>query len=310
MTYPTDGILLIDKSEGESSYDVIRKLKRIFSTLDIRKIGHAGTLDPFATGLLIILIGQGTKLSPFIMPGRKRYLATLHLGIETETLDPTGLVVRKNAVANFSPESIINIFSLFTGEIEQTPPIYSAVKYKGTRSYKLARKGQKVSLKKRTVTIYSIKVITVDLPDVTIEVECSGGTYIRSLAADFGRALGPGAHLSSLRRLACGSFEIKHALNSNEISSESNLLLLQDKLIPLNGALPDMKEITVESSIVENIRHGRQSVLDNLVDHLEPSTGDGTFYKLIGNGELVAVVKLQKDRRNDHVKLEISRVFS
>lgn len=310
MTYPTDGILLIDKNKGETSYDVIRKLKKEFSTLDIRKIGHAGTLDPFATGLLIILLGQGTKVSPFIMSERKRYLATLRLGIETDTLDPTGLVVRENEVLNLSPELIIKKVQRFIGEIEQTPPIYSAVKYKGMRSYKLARKGEKVDLKKRTVNIYSIRILSIDLPDVTMEVECSGGTYIRSLASDFGSDLGPGGHLRSLRRLACGSFNIENALNSNEISSGNSSLLLQEKLITLNAALPNMKEIAVENSIAEDIRHGRQAVLDDFVNHLEPAVSDGTYFKLIGNGELVAVVKLKKDRRNDHVKLEISRVFS
>ena len=310
MTYPTDGILLIDKNKGETSYDVIRKIKKEFRTLDIRKFGHAGTLDPFATGLLIILIGQGTKVSPFVMSQRKRYLGTLRLGIETDTLDLTGLVVHEHDVPDLSPEFINNIVREFTGEIEQTPPIYSAVKYKGTRAYKLARKGEKVTLKKRTIHIYSIRIISVDLPDVTMEVECSSGTYIRSLASDIARKLGSCGHLRSLRRLACGSFVIENALNSNEIPSGNNRLLLHEKLIPLNESLPDMEEIAVENSIAEDVRHGKQSVLDEIVKHLDPAVRDGTCFKLIGNGELVAVVRIKKDRRNDHAKLEISRVFS
>ncbi len=309
MTYPTDGILLIDKNKGETSYDVIRKIKKEFSTLDIRKFGHSGTLDPFATGLLIVLLGQGTKVSPYIMSQRKRYLATLRLGIETDTLDPTGLVVHEDEVADLSTEFILEIVEKFIGEIEQTPPMYSAVKYKGTRSYKLARKGEKVSHNKRTVKIYSIRIISVDLPDVTMEVECSAGTYIRSLASDIGRELGSCGHLRSLRRLACGSFVIENALNSNEISSGNNRLLLHEKLIPLNASLPDMKEIAVESAIAVDVRHGKQSALEKIVNRLDPAVSDGTYFKLIWNDELVAVVKIKKDRRNDHVKLEISRVF-
>ncbi len=310
MAYPTDGILLIDKNKGETSYDVIRIIKKEFRSLDIRKVGHSGTLDPFATGLLIILLGQGTKLSPFIMSQRKRYLGTLRLGIETDTLDPTGLVVNEHELPDLSPEFIINIVKDFIGEIEQTPPIYSAVKYKGTRSYKLARKGKKVALKKRTVNIYSIRIISVDLPDVTMEVECSAGTYIRSLASDIARELGSCGHLTTLRRLACGSFVIENAVNSNDISSGNNRLLLHKKLVTLNASLPDMKEISVENSMAEDVRHGKQSVLEKVVNHLDPAVSDGTYFKLIGNGELVAVAKITKDRRNDHVKLEISRVFS
>ena len=309
MTSPTDGIILINKNEGETSYDVIRKVKTAFRGSKIRKFGHAGTLDPFATGLLVVLLGRGTKLSSFIMAESKVYRATLRLGIETDTLDPTGLVVRERVVPDLSTEFIRNEAQRFTGKIQQTPPIYSAVKYKGKRAYKLARKGQEVVLNKRTVSIYSIRIISVELPDVTMEVKCSGGTYIRSLASDLGRELGPGGHLRSLTRLSCGSFDLKNALNSNEISAE-NISLIQKMVIPLNAALPDMPEIAVENSIAEDVRRGRQSVLEGLADGLDPVSSDGAYFKLIGNGELVAVVKQTKSRRDGHVRLEIARVFS
>ena len=164
-------------------------------------------------------------------------------------------------------------------------------------------------LKKRTVSIYSIRIISVEMPDVTMEVKCSSGTYIRSLAADLGRDLGPGGHLRALTRLSCGSFDLRNALNSNEISAE-NISLLQKILIPLNAALPDMREITVENSIAEDIRCGRQSVLEGLVDNLDSAGCDGAHFKIIGDGELVAVVKQTKSRRDGHVRLEIARVFS
>jgi len=309
VTYPTDGIILINKNEGETSYDVIRKVKTAFRGSKIRKFGHAGTLDPFATGLLVVLLGRGTKLSSFIMAESKVYRATLRLGIETDTLDPTGLVVRESAVPDLSTEFIRNKAQRFIGKTQQAPPIYSAVKYKGKRAYKLAREGQEVVLNKRTVSIYSIRIISVELPDVTMEVKCSSGTYIRSLASDLGRELGAGGHLRSLTRLSCGSFDLKNALNSNEISAE-NISLLQKIMIPLNAALPDMREIIVENPIAENVRCGHQSVLEGLADDLDPAGCDGVHFKLIGNGELVAVVKQTKSRRDGHVRLEIVRVFS
>ena len=309
MTSPTDGILLVDKNEGETSYDVIRKVKAAFRGSKIRKFGHAGTLDPFASGLLVVLVGKGTKLSSFIMAESKVYRATLRLGIETDTLDPTGHVVRESAVPDLSPEFINSTVQKFTGSIQQTPPIFSAVKYRGKRAYQLARKGREVALSKRTVSIHSIRNISVEMPDVTMDVKCSGGTYIRSLASDLGRELGPGGHLLSLKRLSCGSLDLKNALNSSEIIVE-NINLLQKTLIPLRSALPDMREIMVAHPVAQNIRQGRQSDLESLANGLDTVDCDGAHFKLIGNGELVAVVKQTKSRRGGHVKLEIARVFS
>ncbi len=307
MTYQTDGILLIDKNEGESSYDVVRKVK---SALKIQKVGHAGTLDPFATGLLIILLGRGTKLSPFIMSDNKVYLATMRLGVVTDTLDPTGRIVRENPVPDLSLEDIRKKAEGFVGHIEQTPPDYSAVKYRGTRSYKLARRGQEVSLKKRTVMIFSLRIISVDLPDVTLEVKCSSGTYVRSLAADLGETLGPGGHLKSLRRLACGSFVIQDALNSKEILCEDNRRLFQDEVIPLRASLPHMREVVVGRSIAEKVKHGFQPALEGLDDGLDLADCEGTHLKLVSNSELVAVMKVNKSRRGGHGRLDIARVFS
>jgi len=309
VAHPTDGILLIDKSAGETSYDVVRKIKTAFRGMKVGKFGHAGTLDPFATGLLIILVGQGTKLSPFIMSQRKRYLATVRLGIETDTLDPTGNIICERAVPSLSLEFIRDTVKGFLGKIEQTPPIYSAIKYKGTPAYKLAREGRAPSLKERTVWIYSIELISVELPDVTMEVECSSGTYMRSLASDLGKAFGPGAHLRSLRRLRCGSFNAHDALKSQEISDENLKMILSEKLIPLGSALPEMAEIVVGNAIAVNVRQGRQLVLQSFADGLDLAHYEGDHFKLIGNGELVAVVKSKKSGRGGHVRLEISRVF-
>lgn len=307
MTYPTDGILLIDKNKGESSYHVVQKVK---DALKIRKVGHAGTLDPFATGLLIILLGQGTKLSPFVMSENKIYLATMRLGIETDTLDPTGRVVRKTPVPNLSPEYIQEKAGKFVGNIEQTPPSFSAVRTMGTRAYKLARRGQEVVLKKRNVTIHSLRILAIDLPDVTMEVRCTSGTYIRSLAFDLGQALGTGSHLRSLRRLGSGFFDVKNAFGSKKILNGNFNRSLNDRVIPMSAALPGMEEIQVEHSLAEKVRNGYQPALEAIADGYNLAARDGAHLKLVSNDELAAVVRVNISGRDGHGRLKIVRVFS
>jgi tRNA pseudouridine55 synthase len=312
MPYPTDGILLIDKEEGESSHDVVRKLKVASKAI---KVGHAGTLDPFATGLLVLLLGQGTKLSPFIMAEKKVYLANIRLGIETDTQDYTGRVIGECAVPELSPESIKEAAGGFVGDIEQTPPIYSAVKHNGVRAYKLARKGCEVVLEKRRVTIHSIEVLDARLPDVKIKVACSSGTYIRTLASDLGKDLGCGGHLTSLRRLASGLFEVHNSLGSSLIPAEGHLPphfigeSLMQRVIPLRDALPGMRGIEVDPATAEKVRHGFYPALERISAGLNPADCDGTHFKLVSNDELVAVVKVNSMGRDGHGRLEIARVF-
>ncbi|MEJ2723944.1 MAG: tRNA pseudouridine(55) synthase TruB, partial [Deltaproteobacteria bacterium] len=209
MAKALDGIILIDKAERESSFSAVRKLRKIFM---IRKVGHAGTLDPFASGLLIMLLGQGTKLSAYLMGQAKSYRATVRLGIETDTMDHTGRIVRTRPVPPLDPDDIRKKAQHFEGNIDQVPPAFSALKLDGKRSYALARMGVPVELKKRRVTIHSLEIVSVELPEVTFLVTCSGGTYVRSLAADLGEAVGTGGHLTALRRLSSGPFSVKEAL--------------------------------------------------------------------------------------------------
>lgn len=320
MEYPIDGIILIDKDEGETSYDVVRKVKPSLGGGKVQKVGHAGTLDPFATGLLIILLGQGTKLSQHIMSGDKVYLATMRLGVETDTLDLTGKVVRTSNVPDLKQEYIQDKAKGFIGVTEQVPPIYSAVKYKGTRAYRLARKGVEVDLKKKTVTIYSVRIHSVDLPDVTMEVKCSSGTYIRKLAADLGRKLGSVSHLKSLRRLASGSFAVKNALNSKEISTKHTHCVLLDKVIPLRSALPEMREVEIEDLLAEKVRHGYQPTREELPkglilpDHRQERAYDVENHKesnvkLVNDGKLVAIVRVKRIEDAGYDKIELVRVF-
>jgi tRNA pseudouridine55 synthase len=310
MEHQADGILLVDKHEGETSYEVVKRSKFAFGGLMVRKVGHAGTLDPFATGLLIILLGQGTKLSPFLMAGKKVYLATMRLGVETDTLDLTGRIVRTSPVPHLTSEQIREKARGFVGEIEQVPPLYSAIKHEGQRAYKLARKGLEVELRRRIVTVYSLEIQTVQLPEVTMKVTCSRGTYMRSLAADLGRQLGPGSHLISLRRLSSGAFEVQNALSSQEISRNECGSFLLDRVIPLGAALPDMYEIQVAGLLAKKIRNGYQPTLGELNNGINVSGFEVGYVKLASDNELVAITKIKKSGGFGHGTLKIERVFS
>ena len=296
-------MLPMDKEEGESSFSVVRRVRRI---LGVKKTGHAGTLDPFATGLLVILLGQGTKLSPFLMEGRKRYLAAMRLGSETDTLDLTGQVVRTRPVPSLALEEVRERTRLFMGEVEQAPPSFSAVKHKGRRAYELARQGVFIALKKRTVTIHRLDVLSLDLPDLTLLVECSGGTYIRSLAADLGEALGAGAHLRALRRLASGALTVDEAVCMRDPAGESAGALLKGKIISLKDSLPEVREHPVDEGEARRIRKGYQPGLDELTEHGTLPTG---WFKLVKGPELVAMAEVTESPGGEEKQVRILRVF-
>jgi tRNA pseudouridine55 synthase len=301
-----DGIVLVDKNQGETSFDVVRRVRK---ALKIKKAGHAGTLDPFATGLLIILLGQGTKLSPYIMSREKKYRATIRLGIETDTYDPTGCIVRKRPLPELDLDCIKAAALGFIGVAEQLPPIFSAVRYRGRRAYEFARKGIKPELKKRRVTIRSIKIVSAELPDVTMEVTCSSGTYIRSLAADFGERLGPGAHLRTLRRLSIGPFDIRDALSLEKIGLSQTEAVLKEKIIPLRDAIPHLKEVQVNEELARKIRNGYQPPWGALMGKAPMPAIHEDQLKLVKDGTLVAIMKVPRQIEHDGVGLEILRVF-
>ena len=296
-------MLLVDKEAGESSFGCVRKVRRI---LGVRKAGHAGTLDPFATGLLVVLLGQGTKLSPFLMTGRKRYRATLRLGSETDTLDLTGKVVRERPVGSLHPEEIREKAGAFLGVLDQVPPSFSAVKHEGRRAYDLARRGIRVELKERKITIYQLDVLSVDLPDVTLDVECSGGTYVRSLAADLGEALGTGAHLRALRRLASGSFSLEQAVSVGDPARDGADTELRKRVIPLKEALPDLREQDLDEETSRGVRNGYQPKLRELAATVGPGEGP---VRLVRGPELVALAEVVEDPEGPEKRLRLLRVF-
>jgi tRNA pseudouridine55 synthase len=300
-----DGIILIDKGEGKTSFDVVKTIRRL---LKVKKVGHAGTLDPFATGLLIILLGQATKLSSYIMAGDKVYQATMRLGVETDTQDLNGRVVKRRLVPEFEPEFIRKVALRFVGEIEQAPPMFSAVNYKGKRAYALARKGIKTDLQKRKIKVHSLAITSIDLPDVTIKVTCSRGTYIRSLAADLGKQLGPGAHLQSLRRLCSGSFSVNDALSLEHMGKLSRDHLAPQTIIPLREALPDMREGKVDGGMAQRIRKGHQPKVEEVLMVDLPRFFDG-YMKLVQDEGLVAIAKVHP-LSESKASLKIIRIFN
>ena len=218
-----DGILIIDKPGGFTSHQVVKKVKKI---LKATKVGHGGTLDPLATGVLPIFLNRATKLAPFLMNGTKRYRATLRLGIETDTQDREGKVIAESNYIIKDHQLIIQTLNSFKGTIEQVPPMFSALKVQGTPLYKLARKGISLDLKARKVHIHEIKATDINPPCVTFEVCCSPGTYIRTLCADAGKKLECGAHLSELKRLQSGHFRLDDSINLDQL----NLLAEQNSI--------------------------------------------------------------------------------
>lgn len=276
---PLDGLLLIDKPPGITSFDVVRRMRR---ALKVKKVGHLGTLDPFATGLLPLALGEATKLAQFLLEEPKTYRAILKLGVETDTQDLTGRVVRESGILP-QPEAIHQAVGKFRGEIDQVPPKFSAVRHLGTRLYKLARRGEAVEAPPRKVVIYRLEVEDITLPRVTILVECSKGTYVRTLAHDLGRALGCGAHLTSLTRLAVGPFRLEEAIILEELEEPEKAALIRQRLIPLADCLPGLPAVHVDRLQARRLAQGQTLPWSEAVPPL------GAKVRVLTEGELVAV---------------------
>lgn len=216
-----DGILIIDKDKDMTSHDVVDAIRKKFR---IKKVGHAGTLDPNATGVLVILLGKGTKRSQDLLQEEKEYIATMKLGQRTDSADCKGKIISEKEVSS-TGEEISSVVGSFLGETEQVPPMVSAKKVKGKRLYKLARKGIEVERKPRKINISEIEVEKIDLPIVVFRVACSKGTYIRQLADDIGEKLGCGAHLTELRRTRSGDFTLEKAVKLDDVLAKTEEML-------------------------------------------------------------------------------------
>lgn len=223
LTATPDGVLLVDKAAGMTSHDVVALVRR---QLQIKKVGHCGTLDPIATGLLLLTIGRGTKIQDLLMSEDKEYSGTLKLGIITSTQDCAGEVVEERPVPSLTEDDIRKAFEKFSGDFYQMPPMVSAIKKGGVPLYKLARQGKVVEREPRLVHVYRHSIDRIALPEIDFTVVCSKGFYVRTYVHDIGETLGCGAHLQSLRRTKSGRFEVKGAVTIDELKNTEPIDLL------------------------------------------------------------------------------------
>ena len=286
-----NGIIVIDKPGNISSAGVVRLVKKM---LNAEKVGHAGTLDPFAEGVLICCLNQATRLAGFLLHGKKKYVAVLKLGEETDTQDFTGTVVSTSKPADLSSQVIKDVFKKFEGPIKQLPPVYSALKHKGIPLYKLARRGKPIQKPPRCVQIFNITMQELALPLIRFEVKCSAGTYIRTLCADIGKSLGCGGHLTALKRLESSGFTLNQAISMSELEKLRNSPKLSNHLIPMADVLPDMPQIRADKQLAEKIYHGKMISARNLADlnGTERTHGTGSEIKIVDlDGDLIAILK-------------------
>ena len=234
-TVTPDGVLLVDKAEYMTSHDVVAVLRR---KLDIKKVGHCGTLDPIATGLLLLTIGRGTKIQDLLMSEDKEYVGTLSLGVSTSTQDRQGNVIEERPVPQLSESEIRAAFEKFRGDFYQMPPMVSAIKQGGVPLYKLARQGKVVEREPRLVHVYRYTIDQIALPEIGFSVMCSKGFYVRTYAHDIGEALGCGAHLKSLRRTKSGRFDVANAISVDEIKNGE-----RDKILGAILSLPEVSRM-------------------------------------------------------------------
>jgi len=228
------GVLLVDKPQGITSHDVVAKMRKVFH---IKKVGHAGTLDPMATGLLLILIGKATKISQYLMSLDKEYTGTIKLGETTDSQDADGKITMTKPVPELTEAEVVKVMNTFLGDQYQTPPMYSAKKINGQKLYNLARKGQVVAREPRVIHVSRYKVTKFELPEIEFLVRSSKGAYIRTLAHDLGDRLNCGGHLSALRRTAIGQFDVEQSASIETIEAMP-LAELRRRLIPVQEAVP------------------------------------------------------------------------
>ena len=300
-----NGFVVIDKPAGITSHDVVSRVRRILGT---RKVGHTGTLDPFATGVLPIAVNEGTKAIPFLDEGIKCYEALMQFGVKTDTLDMTGKVISEGDYSSLSEQQLLELFTRFTGSIQQIPPMYSAIKQGGQPLYKLARMGQEVERAARSVEIHSIELLSFSAPFVSIRVTCSRGTYVRTLADDIGTEAGCGAALKELRRTASGPFVIGSASTLEELESAACEGRADSLCISPFNALAYLQDIPLTDAGLTKISFGRSPLWSETTIQPKSSYCDTTLVRLSHNGKLVAVARVSL-RGDDLPAIVLQRVF-
>ncbi len=256
-----DGILNINKPPGNTSFNIVSVVKRLTGE---KRVGHAGTLDPAATGVLPVCLGQGTRVVEYLMNATKVYRTEIELGRATDTHDASGQVIQRGEVFGINREKLESALDSFTGIIYQTPPMYSAVKYQGKPLYKIAREGITVERESRPVKIYELKLINWQSPIVTLEIVCGKGTYIRSLAHDLGQLLGCGAHLRNLVRLRCGPFSLEDSVSISRLEEAFQYGYWQQFLYPIDSVLLHWTTMIVNDEDGFNIINGRPVILESV----------------------------------------------
>jgi len=262
---PYDGALVINKPQGKTSHDIVDAVRRLAG---FRQIGHLGTLDPLATGVLVLLLGKATRLVRFYAGRRKRYNAAFRFGYSTNTYDSEGAAAGPDQAPMLDRELLERWAAESVGRFEQTPPIFSAKKIHGRPAYELARKNQAVELKPVTVELFEYRLTGIDGPVARFSIECSSGTYIRSLAHDMGQKLGCGAHLSEICRTAVGEFSLDQAIELEDLANAAREGKFQGWLIPLENLLPDYPRANVLPVLEKKVRHGAK--FNILVSQLQP----------------------------------------
>lgn len=273
------GVLVVDKPVGYTSHDIVQIIRR---GTGIRRAGHTGTLDPCASGVLVVLLGPAVRLSEYVSASDKRYQAVIQLGTTTDTYDADGKILTNNPV-NITEEQFVAALQSFIGEIEQVPPPYSAVKVKGRKAYEMAREGEEIDLQPRKITVYSLELLEWAPPEAVIDVYCSSGTYIRSLANDLGKMLGCGAHLIGLRRTKSGRFTLRDAVPLRKLRESFEQGTWYQYLIPAAEALSDWPSVELTGEQVDAVRHGHR---------IPGKAGVGKMARGISEqGELIALLE-------------------
>ena len=281
-----DGVLILDKPIGLSSNQALQQVRYLYRA---RKAGHCGSLDPLATGVLPICLGQATKFSSYLLGASKTYLASCRLGQTTTTGDAEGEVVETRPV-NIEPQRVLRVLERFVGEIEQVPPMYSALKHQGKRLYQLAREGKQVERRPRRVEIFELELLSCEDDSLEIEVCCSKGTYIRTLAEDIGNALGCGAHLSALRRCAVETLHQRDAVTLDRLQqlAEQGMAQLDELLLPVTATLGQFPELQLDARQSLDISQGKRV-------KLAPRVTPGIYRLISGEGIFIGLGEVDPD---------------
>jgi tRNA pseudouridine55 synthase len=299
-----DGFIVVDKPAGMTSHDVVNAVRRLTG---LKKVGHTGTLDPFATGVLPVALGEGTKAIPFLDEARKEYRAVMRLGEATDTQDCTGSVTGRTDWHAVKPADIERVATRCTGRVSQVPPMFSALKRNGVPLYKLARRGAEVEREARKIEIFSLEIESIDLPEVTFTVNCSRGTYVRTLAHDMGAELGCGAHLVRLQRTVSGPFTLAKAVPLDRLTALAAAGAVVDLLISPYEALSHLRDLQVIAGGRAKVAHGIVPGMGDFASLQGISFGTGERVRISEGKRLLAVAQAAAESGPE---LRLVRVFN